>query len=63
MQRFPEVEALTPAAMARSGLCVGCGTCARRMRWDSDGFLKPEAAHHRAGLVRADLPLLSRSSK
>ena len=42
MQRFPEVEALTPAAMARSGLCVGCGTCARQMRWDSDGFLKPE---------------------
>ena len=42
MQRCPEVEALTPAAMARSGLCVGCGTCAKRMRWDSDGFLKPE---------------------
>jgi coenzyme F420-reducing hydrogenase beta subunit len=28
--------------MARSGLCVGCGSCAERMRWDRNGFLKPE---------------------
>ena len=28
--------------MARAGLCVGCGSCAERMRWDADGFLKPE---------------------
>jgi coenzyme F420-reducing hydrogenase beta subunit len=28
--------------MARAGLCVGCGGCAERMRWDRDGFLKPE---------------------
>jgi coenzyme F420-reducing hydrogenase beta subunit len=27
--------------MARAGLCVGCGSCAARMRWDRDGFLKP----------------------
>jgi coenzyme F420-reducing hydrogenase beta subunit len=29
--------------MARAGLCVGCGSCAERMRWDKDGFLKPVA--------------------
>lgn len=30
--------------MARAGLCVGCGSCAQRMRWDKDGFLKPVVA-------------------
>jgi coenzyme F420-reducing hydrogenase beta subunit len=30
--------------MARSGLCVGCGACAERMRWDRNGFLKPESS-------------------
>lgn len=30
--------------MAQSGLCVGCGSCAERMGWDRDGFLKPVAA-------------------
>jgi coenzyme F420-reducing hydrogenase beta subunit len=29
--------------MARSGLCVGCGSCAERMRWDRNGFLKPDS--------------------
>jgi len=29
--------------MGRAGLCVGCGSCAQRMRWDRNGFLKPEA--------------------
>src|SRR6476659_6400844 len=42
MQPFPDREALTPASMARSGLCVGCGSCAERMRWDRNGFLKPD---------------------
>jgi coenzyme F420-reducing hydrogenase beta subunit len=33
--------------MIRSGLCVGCGACvsmepAAHMRWDKDGFLKPD---------------------
>jgi len=36
-------QPFTPDGMARSGLCVGCGSCAERMRWDRDGFLKPEA--------------------
>jgi coenzyme F420-reducing hydrogenase beta subunit len=30
--------------MARAGLCVGCGSCAERMRWDKNGFLKPVVA-------------------
>jgi coenzyme F420-reducing hydrogenase beta subunit len=30
--------------MARAGLCVGCGSCSERMRWDKNGFLKPEPA-------------------
>ena len=34
--------AFTPATMVRSGLCVGCGSCAERMRWDRNGFLKPD---------------------
>ncbi|MFL6720582.1 MAG: Coenzyme F420 hydrogenase/dehydrogenase, beta subunit C-terminal domain [Sphingomonas sp.] len=38
MKPWPE-----PAAMARAGLCVGCGSCAERMRWDRDGFLKPDS--------------------
>jgi coenzyme F420-reducing hydrogenase beta subunit len=32
----------TPEVMARAGLCVGCGSCAERMHWDKNGFLKPE---------------------
>jgi coenzyme F420-reducing hydrogenase beta subunit len=28
--------------MGNAGLCVGCGSCAERMRWDRNGFLKPE---------------------
>jgi coenzyme F420-reducing hydrogenase beta subunit len=36
----------SPAEIARSGLCIGCGSCAAAhrsadMRWDRDGFLKP----------------------
>ena len=27
--------------MAQAGLCVGCGSCAERMHWDKNGFLKP----------------------
>ena len=41
MLRSPELH---PAAMARAGLCVGCGSCAERMRWDENGFLKPVVA-------------------
>lgn len=32
----------TPEFMVRRGLCVGCGSCAGEMRWDRNGFLKPE---------------------
>ena len=51
--------------MARSGLCVGCGTCARRdARGTRDGFLKPEATHGpRRTVVRAHLPLLAGRSE
>lgn len=28
--------------MVRRGLCVGCGSCAKEMYWDRNGFLKPE---------------------
>ena len=28
--------------MAQAGLCVGCGSCAERMDWDKNGFLKPD---------------------
>jgi coenzyme F420-reducing hydrogenase beta subunit len=36
----------SPAEIVRSGLCVGCGSCAAAhptasMRWDKSGFLKP----------------------
>lgn len=46
MRHWPEPSAgkpaFTPTTMARSGLCVGCGSCADRMGWDQDGFLKPD---------------------
>jgi coenzyme F420-reducing hydrogenase beta subunit len=52
MQPFPDPTAapaerlVSPRDIVRSGLCVGCGSCAaaegRAMRWDRDGFLKPE---------------------
>ncbi|NUQ17826.1 MAG: coenzyme F420 hydrogenase [Sphingomonas sp.] len=28
--------------IVRSDLCIGCGSCAAQMRWDRDGFLKPD---------------------
>lgn len=34
----------TPRDIARAGLCVGCGSCAERMQWDRDGFLKPHSS-------------------
>jgi coenzyme F420-reducing hydrogenase beta subunit len=54
MQRFPDprgksVERLySPAEIVRSGLCIGCGSCAAAnpaaaMVWDRHGFLKPAA--------------------
>ena len=48
MKHWPESQGSeplpTPGDMARAGLCVGCGSCAERMRWDKNGFLKPEAS-------------------
>lgn len=54
MQPFPDPRAEparrldTPAEIVRSGLCIGCGSCAASacaaMHWDRDGFLKPDAA-------------------
>src|SRR5437868_13903778 len=38
MRHSPDLH---PAGMARAGLCIGCGSCAERMRWDKNGFLKP----------------------
>jgi len=34
---------LSPAEIVESRLCIGCGSCAAAMRWDRDGFLKPDA--------------------
>ena len=47
MRHLPDL--VSPREIVDSGLCIGCGTCAAaRMRWDPDGFLKPEesAAGH-----------------
>ena len=33
--------------MAGAGLCVGCGSCAERMHWDRNGFLKPDPSPDR----------------
>jgi coenzyme F420-reducing hydrogenase beta subunit len=38
---------VSPADIVRSGLCIGCGSCASAnagtmMRWDKDQFLKPD---------------------
>jgi coenzyme F420-reducing hydrogenase beta subunit len=38
---------VSPGDIVRSGLCIGCGSCAagrggESMRWDRDGFLKPD---------------------
>jgi coenzyme F420-reducing hydrogenase beta subunit len=51
MRPLPE-----PALMARSGLCVGCGSCAERMRWDRNGFLKPHPASARLQSFAATCP-------
>jgi len=53
MRHFPDPQSnragplVSPAAMVRSGLCIGCGSCASgcagaSMRWDQHGFLKPD---------------------
>jgi coenzyme F420-reducing hydrogenase beta subunit len=55
MKRFPDprlegAERLySPAEIVRSGLCIGCGSCAAAnpsagMQWDKDGFLKPHGS-------------------
>ena len=50
MRHFPEPtraasdRLVSPGEIVRSGLCVGCGSCASAMRWDRDGFLKPDRA-------------------
>ena len=52
MQRFPDPRGrsperlYSPAEIVRSGLCIGCGSCAAAhpaasMGWDRHGFLKP----------------------
>src|SRR5438067_8804625 len=43
-ERNPQAYApiVSPREIVDSGLCVGCGVCAARMRWDKDGFLKPD---------------------
>jgi coenzyme F420-reducing hydrogenase beta subunit len=53
MQPFPDPRAdragplVSPGEISRSGLCIGCGSCAAgradaSMQWDRHGFLKPE---------------------
>jgi coenzyme F420-reducing hydrogenase beta subunit len=52
MRHFPDPSAIpgnrlvSPGEIVRSGLCIGCGSCAAsagsRMAWDRDGFLKPQ---------------------
>lgn len=52
MRHFPDPTAggadrlVSPREIIRSGLCVGCGSCAASagasMRWDRDGFMKPD---------------------
>jgi coenzyme F420-reducing hydrogenase beta subunit len=53
MQPFPDPRSggaerlVSPRDIVRSGLCIGCGSCAAnqpdaRMVWDRDGFHKPE---------------------
>lgn len=37
----PAERLVSPEQIVRSGLCIGCGSCAGTMRWDRDGFLKP----------------------
>ena len=50
---MPSPEALTPADIVESGLCIGCGGCATRgMTWDRYGQRKPSTAtltDHEAG--------------
>ena len=52
MKHWPEPAATSaerlyaPAEIVRSGLCIGCGSCAAAqpsasMAWDKDGFLRP----------------------
>ena len=49
MRRSPELH---PSGMARAGLCVGCGSCAERMHWDKNGFLKPDSGAVPASFAR-----------
>lgn len=58
----PSVPRLAPRDLLRSGLCVGCGSCAaqpgshgRRMAWDRDGQLEP--AGPRTAMARPDAQL------
>ncbi|MFL6730969.1 MAG: Coenzyme F420 hydrogenase/dehydrogenase, beta subunit C-terminal domain [Sphingomicrobium sp.] len=55
MRRFPDPRADTaapvvaPGEIIRSGLCIGCGSCAAAhdggsMQWQGDGFLKPNGS-------------------
>ena len=52
MKPFPDPRSsaadrlVSPKDVVRSGLCIGCGSCASTagaaMEWDGDGFLKPK---------------------
>src|SRR6266496_245826 len=35
---------ISPHDIVSSGLCIGCGVCGARMKWDRSGFLKPDAS-------------------
>ena len=48
MRHFPDPtdaqagRLVSPDEIIGSGLCIGCGSCAASMRWDRDGFMKPQ---------------------
>src|SRR5206468_2530147 len=52
---------VTPAEIARSGLCVGCGSCAKRMQWDKNGFLKPRSSSPQGASFALQCPFSPRA--
>ena len=62
LAQTPSAPRLAPRDLLRSGLCVGCGSCAaqtgeheRRMDWGGDGQFKP--AGSRLSMARAEAQL------
>ncbi|MFS0772691.1 Coenzyme F420 hydrogenase/dehydrogenase, beta subunit C-terminal domain [Sphingomonas sp. 1P08PE] len=45
---MPDTRPLAPAAIMRSGMCIGCGSCGadagRSMTWNDDGLREPQGA-------------------